>query len=43
MSLLSPFVLYDLTLKGVLVFSRPEDPGLWGALGLMRGGHNPLQ
>ena len=36
LSLLVPFFLYDLLLKGVLVFSRPEDPGLWGALGLMR-------
>ncbi len=36
LSLLIPFVLYDLTLKGVLIFSRPEDPGIWGALGLVR-------
>ncbi len=36
LSLLVPFFLYDLVLKGVLVFSRPEDPGFWGALGLMR-------
>ncbi len=36
LSLLVPFILYDLVLKGALVFSRPEDPGFWGALGLMR-------
>ncbi len=36
LSLLVPFLLYDLVLKGVLVFSQPEDPGFWGGLGLMR-------
>ena len=36
LSLLIPFVAYDLVLKGALVYTRPEDPGLWGALGLMR-------
>src|ERR687889_2842290 len=36
LSLLVPFVVYDLALKGVLVFSRSEDPGLGGGFGLMR-------
>jgi lipoteichoic acid synthase len=36
LSLLVPFVVYDLALKGALVLSRPENPGLGGGLGLMR-------
>src|SRR5215207_3087763 len=36
LSLLVPFVVYDLALKGVLVFSRSENPGLGGGFGLMR-------
>ena len=36
LSLLIPFVVYDLTLKGALVFTRPENPGLGGGFGLMR-------
>ena len=33
LSLLVPFVVYDLALKGALVFSRPENPGLGEGLG----------
>jgi phosphoglycerol transferase MdoB-like AlkP superfamily enzyme len=36
LSLLVPFVLYDLVLKVLLIASWPEDPGFLGALGLMR-------
>src|SRR5919202_1273253 len=36
LSLLVPFVVYDLTLKALLVVSWPEDPGLLGSLDLMR-------
>jgi lipoteichoic acid synthase len=36
LSLLVPFVVYDLALKGALVLSRPENPGLGGGFGLMR-------
>src|SRR5918998_2247411 len=36
LSLLIPFMTYDLVLKGVLVFTGSEDPGLLGGLGLMR-------
>jgi lipoteichoic acid synthase len=36
LSLLIPFVAYGLTLKGALVVSRPENPGLAGGFGLMR-------
>ena len=36
LSLLIPFVVYDLALKGALVLSRPENPGLGGGFGLMR-------
>ena len=36
LSLLVPFVVYDLILKGILVFSQPENPGFLGGFGLMR-------
>jgi lipoteichoic acid synthase len=36
LSLLAPFVVYDLTLKGLLVALWPEAPGLLGGLDLMR-------
>jgi phosphoglycerol transferase MdoB-like AlkP superfamily enzyme len=36
LSLLVPFTVYDLVLKGALVFTGIEDPGLMGGLGLMR-------
>src|SRR4051812_36893703 len=36
LSLLVPFVAYDLALKASLVFSQPENPGLEGGLELMR-------
>ena len=36
LGLLIPFVVYDLILKGLLVASWPEDPGLLGGLDLMR-------
>ncbi len=36
LSLLIPFVVYSLALKGALVVSRPENPGLAGGFGLMR-------
>src|SRR5215210_120496 len=36
LSLLIPFVVYDLALKAALVFVGSGDPGLWGGFGLMR-------
>src|SRR3712207_2159787 len=36
LSLLIPFVVYGLALKGSLVVSRPENPGFMGGFGLMR-------
>src|SRR4028119_1764952 len=36
LSLLIPFVVYDLVLKGVLVFAGAGDPGFLGGLGLMQ-------
>jgi lipoteichoic acid synthase len=36
LSLLVPFVAYDLALKASLVFSQPENPGLVGGFGVMR-------
>ncbi len=36
LALLVPFVVYDLVLKGVLVFAGSGDPGFLGGLGLMR-------
>src|ERR687897_81175 len=36
LGLLIPFVIYDLVLKGVLVFAGSGNPGLLGGLGLMR-------
>ncbi len=36
LGLLVPFVVYDLVLKAVLVFSQPENPGFLGGFGLMR-------
>src|SRR5215212_7509117 len=36
LSLLVPFAVYDLVLKGALVFMGIGDPGLMGGLGLMR-------
>jgi lipoteichoic acid synthase len=36
LSLLIPFVVYDLVLKGALVFAGSGNPGLLGGLGLMR-------
>jgi arylsulfatase A-like enzyme len=36
LSLLVPFVIYDLTLKGLLVALWPEAPGIVGGLDLMR-------
>ena len=36
LALLIPFVVYDLVLKGALVFAGSGDPGLVGGLGLMR-------
>src|SRR3712207_8843120 len=36
LSLLIPFVVYGLALKGSLVVSRPENPGITGGFGLMR-------
>jgi lipoteichoic acid synthase len=36
LSLLIPFVTYDLILKGVLVFAGSGEPGFLGGLGLMR-------
>ncbi len=36
LSLLIPFVVYDLALKSLLIFSRPMDPEIGEALGLMQ-------
>ena len=36
LSLLIPFVLYDLVLKILLIVAQPEDTGFWGGLGLMQ-------
>ena len=36
LALLVPFVLYDLALKGALVFAGSGDPGFLGGFGLMR-------
>ena len=36
LGLLVPFVVYDLALKGALVFAGSGNPGLLGGLGLMR-------
>lgn len=36
LSLLIPFVVYSLVLKGFLVFSAPEDPAIVSGLGLMQ-------
>jgi lipoteichoic acid synthase len=36
LALLVPFVVYDLVLKGALVFAGSGNPGLLGGLGLMR-------
>src|SRR4051794_15909195 len=36
LSLLVPFVAYDLALKASLVFLQPENPGLVGGFGVMR-------
>jgi lipoteichoic acid synthase len=36
LSLLVPFAVYDLILRGSLIASRPEDPGLIGSIGMMR-------
>jgi lipoteichoic acid synthase len=36
LSLLVPFVVYDLALKAILVFSQPQNPGFLGGFGLMR-------
>lgn len=36
LGLLVPFVVYDLVLKAILVFSQPENPGFLGGFGLMR-------
>jgi hypothetical protein len=36
LGLLVPFVVYDLVLKAILVFSQSESPGFLGGFGLMR-------